>query len=151
MLRKEDQRLKGWEEVIEIKRLIEEGHKVSEVARQLKIDRKTVRKYRDSPVEQIAEGFGEAKVRSRKLGRYQDWIQSRVEAMAQDGVINAQAMFHDLRALGNTGSARTLRRYVNHLREKHQKKRRVFEPFETAPGQQAMVDLGEKRKLRIGV
>ncbi|MCH8017527.1 MAG: transcriptional regulator, partial [Acidobacteria bacterium] len=39
--------MKGWEEVIEIKRLIEEGHKVSEVARRLKMDRKTVRKYRD--------------------------------------------------------------------------------------------------------
>ncbi len=142
--------MKGWEEVIEIKRLIEEGHQVSEVARRLKMDRKTVRKYRDLPLEQIGECFVEAKGRNRKIGRYQDWIQSRVEAMAEDGVINAQAMFHDLRALGYSGSARTLRRYVNRLREKHRKKRRVFEPFETAPGQQAMVDLGEKRKLRIG-
>lgn len=142
--------MKGWDEVIEIKRLITEGHKVSEVARRVKMDRKTVRKYRDLPVEQIAQRIGEAKGRSRKIEGYRDWIQSRVEAMAEDGVINAQAMFHDLRAMGYSGSARTLRRYVNRLREKHRKKQRVFEPFETAPGQQAMVDLGEKRKLRIG-
>ncbi len=57
--------MKGWEEVIEIKRLIEEGHKVSEVARRLKMDRKTVRKYRDLPVEQIAQCFSEAKGRTR--------------------------------------------------------------------------------------
>lgn len=142
--------MKGWDEVMEIKRLIEEGHKVSEVARRLKMDRKTVRKYRDLPVEQIAQCFSEAKGRTWKIDRYQDWIQFRVEAMAEDGVINAQAMFHDLQGMGYTGSARTLRRYVCRLREKHRKKQRIFEPFETAPGQQAMVDLGEKRKLRIG-
>ena len=141
--------MKGWEEVIEIKKLIEEGRKVSEVARRLGMDRKTVRKYRDLPIEQIAEGFCKAKCRSRKIDRYREWIRSRVEAMAEDGVINAQALFHDLQALGYSGSARTLRRYVGRLREKHQKKRRIFEPFETAPGHQAMLDLGEKRKLRI--
>jgi transposase len=141
--------LKGWDEVIEIKRLIKEGLTVSEVARRLKMDRKTVRKYRDLGVGDIAEGFSGAKQRSRKIERYQQWIQSRVKSMADDGVINAQAMFHDLQALGYVGSARTLRRYVARLREKHQKKRRIFEPFETAAGYQAMVDLGEKRKLRI--
>jgi transposase len=149
ILREEDQGLKGWDEVIEIKKLIKEGRSISEVARRLKMDRKTVRKYRDRPVGEIAEGFCKARQRSRKIDRYQEWIQSRVEAMAEDGVINAQAMLHDLRALGYRGSARTLRRYVGRLRVKHQKKRRIYEPFETAPGQQAMVDLGEKRKLRI--
>jgi transposase len=119
------------------------------VARQLKMDRKTVRKYRDRPVGEIAEGFSKASQRSRKMDRYQEWVQSRVEAMAEDGVINAQAMLHDLRALGYAGSARTLRRYVGRLRAKHQKERRIYEPFETAPGQQAMVDLGEKRKLHL--
>ena len=65
--------MKGWDEVIEIKRLIEEGHKVSEVARRVKMDRKTVREYRDLPVEQIAQCFGEAKrlLASRSLARGQ--------------------------------------------------------------------------------
>jgi len=141
--------LKGWDEVIEIKKLIGEGRSVSEVARRLQMDRKTVRKYRDLEIDEIAESLGEAKRRSRKVDHYRGWIQSRVEAMAEDGVINAQAMLPDLRALGYRGSARTLRRYVERLRQKYQKKRRLFEPFETPPGQQAMVDLGEKRKLRF--
>lgn len=72
--------MKGWDEVIEIKKLIGEGRSVSEVARGLQIDRKTVRKYRDLEIDEIAQGFGEAKRRSRKVDHYRDWIQSRVEA-----------------------------------------------------------------------
>jgi hypothetical protein len=46
--------LKGWEIVIEIKRLLSEGLDVSEVAPRLKVDRKTVRKYRDLDMEGVA-------------------------------------------------------------------------------------------------
>jgi transposase len=69
--------------------------------------------------------------------------------MAEDGVINAQAIYEELKNLGYEGSARSLRRYISRLRTKT-KQRRIFEPFETPPGHQAMVDLGEKRKVRLG-
>ncbi len=141
--------MKGWDEVIEIKRRIKEGRKVSEVARELGIDRKTVRKYRDLTVEEIAVYRRQSKRRSRKVDHYKDWIGHRVKMMAEDGVINAQAIYEELKKLGYEGSARSLRRYVSRLGVKAQK-RRTFEPFETPPGQQGMVDLGEKRKVRLG-
>ena len=141
--------MKGWDEVIEIKRLIQAGRKVSEVARELGVDRKTVRKYRDLSVEEIAVDRGRARRRSRKVDDFEDWIRHRVEAMAEDGVINAQAIYEQLKGLGYTGSPRTLRRYVSQLGVTPQQ-RRIFEPFETPPGHQAMVDLGEKRQVRLG-
>ena len=141
--------MKGWDEVIEIKRLIDGGQKVSEVARELGIDRKTVRKYRDLTPEEIAAYRSGTKRRSRKVDDFEDWIEHRVEAMAEDGVINSQAIFEVLKDLGYEGSSRTLRRYVSGL-EVTPQKRRIFEPFETPPGHQAMVDLGEKRKVRLG-
>ncbi len=141
--------MKGWEEVIEIQRLIQAGGKVSEVARELKIDRKTVRKYQALTPEEMAAYRNSTKRRSRKVDDFEDWIRYRVEAMAEDGVINAQAVYEELKGLGYQGSARTLRRYVSQLGVKPQRQR-IFEPFETPPGQQAMVDLGEKRKVRLG-
>jgi transposase len=141
--------LKGWEEVIEIQRLIQAGRKVSEVARELGVDRKTVRKYRALTPEEIAVYRNSSKRRSRKVDDFEDWIRYRVEAMAADGVINAQAVYEELKGLGYEGSARTLRRYVSQLGVKPERQR-IFEPFETPPGQQAMVDLGEKRKVRLG-
>lgn len=141
--------MKGWDVVIEIKRLIEEGKKISELARRLGVDRKTVRKYRDMPVDKIAAHRSESKRRSRKVDKYQEWIEERIQAMAEDGVINAQAIYEELRSLGYEGSARTVRRFVSRLRDK-QKRKRIYEPFETPPGRQAMVDLAEKRRLRIG-
>ena len=141
--------MKGWDEVIEIKRLIQTGHKVSEVARELGIDRKTVRKYRDLTPEDIAEYRSRTKRRSRKVDDFEDWVRHRVNAMAEDGVINSQSIYEEIKGLGYEGSARTLRRYVSQLGVKPQR-RRIFEPFETPPGHQAMVDLGEKRKVRLG-
>jgi transposase len=141
--------LKGWDEVIEIKRLIRAGQNVSEVARELGIDRRTVRKYRDLTPEDVAVYRARTKRRSRKVDDFEDWIRHRVEAMAEDGVINSQAIYEEIKRLGYEGSARTLRRYVSQLGVKPVK-RRIFEPFETPPGHQAMVDLGESRKVRIG-
>lgn len=141
--------MKGWDEVIEIKRLIQSGQNVSEVARELGIDRKTVRKYRDLSPEDIAVYRARTKRRSRKVDDFEDWIRRRVEAMAEDGVINSQAIYEEIKGLGYEGSARTLRRYVSQLGVKPQKQR-IYEPFETPPGHQGMVDLGEKRKIRMG-
>lgn len=69
--------------------------------------------------------------------------------MVADGVVNAQAIYDELKTLGYVGSARSVRRWVTRLRQKSRKKR-TYEPFETPPGHQAMVDLAESRGLRIG-
>lgn len=141
--------MKGWEIVIEIKRLLSEGLEVSEVARRLKVDRKTVRKYRDLDMEGVAAARRRGAQRSRKVSRFKEVVKQRVEAMAVDGIINAQAIYEELKTLGYRGSARSLRRHVSGLRSQASNKR-VYQPFETPPGHQAMVDLGEKRRVRFG-
>ena len=63
--------MKGWGTVNEIKVLLMQGKSVSEVARELGIDRKTVRKYRDLDMDQIA--------REREAGRSanRSWMTTR--------------------------------------------------------------------------
>ena len=141
--------MKGWDVVNEIKVLLANNCSVSGVARKLGIDRKTVRKYRDMEMDQIAEYRRARRRRKRGLSSYAKWIEERVEAMAEDGVINAQSIYEQLKPLGFQGSARSVRRFVRGYRKKHTKKR-IYEPFETEAGHQAMVDFGEKRRVRIG-
>ena len=141
--------MKGWGTVNEIKVKLAQGKTVSEVARELSIDRKTVRKYRDQTMEEIAGEREADQKRRQKLDDYKDWIKSRVKRMAEDGVINAESIYHEVRQLGYAGSARSVRRFVEGLRPAL-RPTRVYRRFETPPGQQAMVDLAEKRGVRIG-
>ena len=69
--------------------------------------------------------------------------------MTEDGVINAQSIYDEVKKLGYEGSGRSVRRFVKSLRPACERPR-PYRRFETPPGQQAMVDLGEKRGVRIG-
>ena len=141
--------MKGWEIVNQIKVMTKEGRNVSEIARKLRIDRKTVRKYRDMEMDAVADMRVQARKRSRKVTRFKEWLETRMEAQLEDGLLNAQALFHEAQKIGYKGSARTLRRFVSRYREKN-KQRRIYKPFETDPGFQGMVDFGEKRKVWLG-
>lgn len=147
--RKGGHSLKGWGTVNEIKVLLMQGKSVSEVARELGIDRKTVRKYRDLNMDQIAREREAGQERKQKLDDYKEWIRARVERMTEDGVINAQSLYDEVKKLGYDGSGRSVRRFVKSLRPALRRPR-PYRRFETPPGQQAMVDLGEKRGVRIG-
>lgn len=139
--------MKGWEMINDIKSKIKESGNVSKVAKELKVDRKTVRKYRDMPMDEIAEKHKNCKRRKRKVDEYKGFIDDQLKLMEEDGVINAQAIFDKVWKKGYMGSARTLRRYVQHRLCKRKKRQRIYEPFETEPGYQAMVDIGESRKV----
>ena len=141
--------MKGWGIVNQIKVMLAEKRGVSEIARRLGIDRKTVRKYRELSMEEVAADRRRSEQRRKKLDAYGKWIEQRVELMVADGVVNAQAIYDELKTLGYVGSARSVRRWVTRLRQQSRKKR-TYEPFETPPGHQAMVDLAESRGLRIG-
>jgi transposase len=131
-----------------IKAGIEKGKSVSELARRLDVDRKTVRKYRDLSEEEIRRGRRQSRRRRRSIDGYLDWLKDRVGEYEEDGVVNAESIYRELVAMGYKGSARTVRRCISAMRVRSRK--RVFEPFETPPGRQAMVDLGEARKLAVG-
>ena len=140
--------MKRWEEVSQIKVMLEEGKSVSAVARALNMDRKTVRKYREMSMETVIADRSPNKKRRRKLDGFEEHLQKRLEAMMAEGMVNAQAIYEELKLKGFKGSARSVRRYLEHQRKKVEKKR-IYQPFETEPGAQAMVDLGEKRNVTI--
>ncbi len=132
----------------EIKLLLKQGKKVSEVARELGIDRKTVRKYRNRDIAQIAHEREAGQTRKRNLDDFEPWIRAKVKRMAEDGVINAESIYNELKKLRYEGSSRSVRRFVETLRPASRPSR-DYRRFETPPGHQAMVDLGEKRGVRI--
>jgi len=141
--------MKEWGMINKIKKQLEVGKSISEVSRELGIDRKTVRKYRDMTHEDIAKKMNQNKKRSKKVDKFKDYINKRIKEYEAEGKINCESLFYELKELGYKGSARTLRRYVSRFR-KDKGKRRIYKPFETPPGHQAMVDIGEKRRVEIG-
>jgi transposase len=143
--------MKGWEMINKVKAMILDGYKVSAISRKLKMDRKTVRKYRDMDMDEIAEYRRIRKRRKLKVDIYKSFIDKQLELMEEDGVINAQAIFDKIITKGFSGSPRTLRRYVSSRIGKRKKQARTYEPFETEPGKQAMVDMGESRKVWLNM
>lgn len=141
--------MKSWGTMQKIKEMIESGASVSKVARELKIDRKTVRKYREMTLEDFGDYRRNREKRPRAIDEYEGVIEEIIDEMKRDGLINAQSIYDRLRDMGFKGSARSVRRFVKQYR-RASKQRRIYKPFETEPGAQAMVDLGEKRGVEIG-
>jgi len=142
--------MKEWQMIHDIKKRLKQGQSVSGVARDLCIARKTVRKYRDRDEAEIRTERKRAYTRTCKVDRFRDWLKKRVQEYEteQYGIVNSECIYRELAGMGYRGSVRTVRRYVSKLRTK--KRGRVFEPFETLPGAQAMVDLSEYRQVETG-
>ncbi|MBN1296611.1 IS21 family transposase [bacterium] len=143
--------MKGWDVITQVKAALDTGMTVSQVARKYDVDRKTVRKYRDMSMDDISKYKKTRARRKRKVDDYKSFIDNQLELMEEDGVINAQAIYNRVIRLGYSGSDRTLRRYVKIRMGKRKKPPRIYEPFETSPGFQAMVDMGESRKVWINM
>ena len=71
--------MKGWDMISDIKSKINESGNVSKVAAALKIDRKTVRKYRDMPMEEIAEKHQNCRSRTRPVDDYKEFIDDQAD------------------------------------------------------------------------
>jgi transposase len=139
--------MESWAVIHRIKESLDQGLKVSEIARRLGVDRKTVRKYRNLSEKEIRRMRKNARRRSRKIDGFLDWLKVRVGEYEEQGVVNSECIHRELVEMGYEGSARTVRRYVSGMRTRAQK--RIYEPFETPPGRQAMVDLGEVRRAPL--
>ena len=110
-----------------------QGLSVSEIARQLKVDRKTVRKYlrfnADDP------SAMQRKPRTRKLAAYEPYLLERVH---QFPTLTATRLMREIRELGYAGSYTILSDYLRQVRPRDEV---AFEVrFETPPGHQAQTD-----------
>jgi transposase len=121
-------RLEGF---MEIQKLHHDGVSITEIARQLNMDRKTVRKYlRQAPREY------ERKPKSWKVDPFRAYLRERWEL----GVTNAARLFAEIQKRGYGGGVTQVRAAVSPWRSEGQE--RAFVRFETAPGEQAQMDWG---------
>jgi transposase len=121
-------RLEGF---MEIQKLHHDGVSVSEIARQLEVDRKTVRKYlRQAP------GAYERKAKSWKVDPFRAYLRERWEL----GVRNAARLFVEIRKRGYAGCETQVKKVVAPWRSEGRE--RAFVRFETGPGEQAQMDWG---------
>jgi transposase len=118
---------------LKAKSLAREGNSRSAIARELGLNRRTVRRLlaRDEPP---AYPAAPKLIRPSKLDSFKDYVKLRLE----DGITNAVTLQRELRKQGYTGGLSILRDFVLPLRQ--EKERQAFIRFETLPGEQAQVD-----------
>lgn len=130
--------MKTNEEVSCMRILRQQGVALRQMARELRISRNTVRRYvrcPDGPVRQA---------RLSALDGFKPWIEEHAERYEY----NATRLFQELQPLGYARGYEAVKRFVRALRPK--RGRQAFLRIETPPGQQAQVDWGEFRKVRLG-
>lgn len=113
-----------------IKMMYENGVSISEIARRLGRDRKTVRKWliSDGPPRKIQRR------RPSKLDPFKDYILERM----QQGVLNASVIFDEIKDQGYAGGTTILRDFMQPYRPVLQGRATIR--YETEPGHQAQVD-----------
>jgi len=109
------------------------GMNITQIADELGRDRKTIRKWlqKSEPVP-----YQRQMTRPSKLEPFKDYIRQRM----QEGCLNANVIFDEIRAKGYTGRKTILRSFMQPLRPTAIPKATVR--FETPPGYQAQVDWG---------
>ena len=123
-----------------IRNLIDKGLSISEISRQLGIDRKTVRKYAQSDEISRLHNIGK---RSSKLDPYRDSIKDMIDRHN----LSAIRILEEIRRLGYDGGYTILKDYCARVR----KDRRIpaVYRYETDPGKQSQVDFGEFGYIEI--
>ena len=135
----------GVRERMLLRHLLEAGQSKSAAARQLGVDRSTLRRWinaglLETEVEAIQARYGPRPPRGVKLDLVKPLIQTR---LAEFPRLTARRLFAECRAAGYTGGYTQLCAYVQRLRPP-----RELEPvvrYETPPGHQAQVDFAHCR------
>lgn len=122
----------GVEEWMEIQELHQRGMSVSEISRELGLDRKTVRKHLKGRPQAY-----ERKPRPAKIDAYRSWLRERWEA----GVHNGRKLFDQICKQGYQGRYTRVRDVLQPWRE--EQRQRAYMRYETEPGEQCQIDWGQ--------
>ncbi|EMS79977.1 IS21 family transposase [Desulfotignum phosphitoxidans] len=126
--------------VFEIHRLNNMQFSIRQIARQLGLDRGSVKKYLEQPDITCQKKPG----RVSKLDPYRDLIREMVNDYPQ---IKAPVVLQHIRVKGFTGEITIVRDYLKQIR--HDKKQ-AFIRFESRPGEQFQIDWGHFGSLTYG-
>ena len=119
-----------------IHQLREQGLTICEIARRMRVDRKTVRRYLQHGVEQPR--YGPRAPRPQKLDPYRAYLRGRLAKCPQ---LSAMRLLREIRDLGYQGGRTAVTDFVAAVRPREATS---FEHrFETAPGEQAQVDFAQ--------
>ena len=116
-----------------IKDMHRRGMTISDIARITGHDRKTIRAIVNGPVNPPPK---KRKKRASKLDPFVPYLEKRIE----EGVLNCNKLFDEIRRQGYQGGKSTLKYFVQPYREARRQEATVR--FETQPGEQAQVDWG---------
>ncbi|MDW7730547.1 MAG: IS21 family transposase [Bacillota bacterium] len=143
-----------WDMYSEIHQLKAIGLKKAQVAKRLEIDVKTVTKYWEVSAEQFHQIMQASGSRTKKLKCYRDiilkWLKENPDLSAAQILDWLKEHYADFSV-----RERTLRRYVDELRKKHNLPKpapvRQYQAVsELPPGRQMQLDFGQKRICKAG-
>lgn len=118
------------EDYLVIHKLHALGYSITQIARELQLDRKTVRRHlRQGQPPRYVRG-----TRPSKLDPYRTWIRTRLAAAP----LTARRLLRELRPLGYTGGYTILKQFVAQIRPRPPVP--VVVRFETPPGDQGQAD-----------
>jgi len=118
---------------MEIRQLYQQGLSLSEIARQLKIDRKTVRKYAQHIIQ---PSYPKRPAIRSLLDPYKDYLENR---LAQYD-LSAHRLFQEIKQQGYSGCYSGLAASISQIKKDY--RQQAVLRFETLPGEQAQVDWG---------
>ena len=131
----------GWERLVLLKHLLDQGLSKSAIARQLGVSRRSVHHWiTTGQLERDLTGGGPRvrTARPTRLEPYKPIITTRLGTYPE---LSAVRLFEEIRAAGYPGGITQLRDYVAQVRPRPEPEPVIR--FETPPGQQAQVDFAE--------
>jgi transposase len=135
-LRSAEESMLGAELVREMVARRERGEGIKRIARELGIDRKTVKRWLRLRVWQPRQP---QRRRERQLDRFAELIERR----APEGGFNGVVLYRELKGVGFTGGLLQVQRFVRPYRQQRRWSELATVRFETGPGEQAQVDYGQ--------
>jgi transposase len=121
-------------EVREVLSRIERGERIKAIARELGVDRKTIKRWR-----RVGGWYRQKRKRPRTIDGFTDFISRRGPEVGWNGVV----LYRELSGLGFTGSYQNVQRHVQPLRCQNRWAELATVRYETGPGEQAQVDFGQ--------
>jgi len=133
--------MKTKEEYVTIKQLYHQGYNISQIAKTLKINRKTVKKYLQS------EHYPGYRNQNRKsqIEQYRQYLEMRLKEYP---LLSSIRLYEEIKERGYKAGYRMLCKFVRKIRPPREP--RAYIRVETPPGKQAQVDWADFPKVILG-